>query len=185
MMTETQAECFDDIIAAVNSGQGGAFFVDGVGGGGKTFSYTALLHHVRGQGRIAVAAAFSGVAALLLDGGQTTHKRFGLPVTDSLEEQQSTLSMQDVRAEVLRQSALILWDEACVASRGAVDAVDRLLQDVTGCDRPAGGKVSVLGGDFRQTLPIFRRSTREATVVQILQHSKMWLNKIFGSTGSM
>ena len=160
LMTETQALAFDDIIAAVDSGQGGVFFVDGVGGGGKTFLYTALLHCVRGESQIAVAAAFSGVAALLLKGGQTAHKRFGLPVTDSFEEQHSTLSMQDGRAELLRQSALILWDEACMASRGAVDAVDRLLQDVTECKKPAGGKVWVLGGDLRQTLP------REATVVQ-------------------
>ena len=53
-----------------------------------------------------------------------------------------------------------------MASRGTVDGVDRLLQDVTECKKPAGGKVWVLGGDLRQTLPIFRRSSREATVVQ-------------------
>ena len=53
-----------------------------------------------------------------------------------------------------------------MASRGAIDGVDRLFQDVTECKKPAGGKFWVRGGDLRQTLPTFRCSSREATAVQ-------------------
>ncbi|KAL0021665.1 hypothetical protein WJX77_008631 [Trebouxia sp. C0004] len=51
------------------------FFVDGRGGTGKTFLYRLLLSHVRSQGKIALAVASSGLAALLLPGGRTAHSR--------------------------------------------------------------------------------------------------------------
>lgn len=56
-----------------------AYFVSGAGGTGKTHVYQALLAHVRLGGRIALAVASSGVAALLLGGGTTGHSRFKIP----------------------------------------------------------------------------------------------------------
>ena len=46
-------------------------FVDGPAGTGKTFLYRKVLHYVRATRRIALAVAFSGIAALLLPGGKT------------------------------------------------------------------------------------------------------------------
>ncbi len=45
------------------------FFVDGLGGAGKTFLYNTLLSSVRANNRIALAVASSGIAAFLLEGG--------------------------------------------------------------------------------------------------------------------
>lgn len=56
------------------------FFVDGLGGTRKTFLYKLLLSHVRSQGKIALAVASSGLAALLLPGGRTAHSRFAIPI---------------------------------------------------------------------------------------------------------
>jgi hypothetical protein len=69
--------------------QGNFFFVDGVGGTGKTFTYNALLHAVRAkEGKpVALAAATSGVAAVLLDGGRTAHSLFALPIPISKADQ--------------------------------------------------------------------------------------------------
>nr|GEZ77611.1 hypothetical protein [Tanacetum cinerariifolium]GEZ89933.1 hypothetical protein [Tanacetum cinerariifolium] len=41
-------------------------------------------------------------------------------------------------------------DEASMAKRQAVEAVDRTIQDITGVKLSFGGKIMVLGGDFRQ-----------------------------------
>lgn len=60
--------------------QGRLFFVDGPGGTGKTFVYSLLLDTVRSQGDIAIAVASSGLAALLMPGGRTSHSRFGIPI---------------------------------------------------------------------------------------------------------
>jgi ATP-dependent DNA helicase PIF1 len=41
-----QRRAYEDILAAVDSSDGGVFFVDGPGGTGKTFLYKALLAKV-------------------------------------------------------------------------------------------------------------------------------------------
>ncbi|XP_058177854.1 uncharacterized protein LOC131293814 [Anopheles ziemanni] len=61
---------------------------------------------------------------------------------------------------------MIVWDEASMSSRYALEAVNRTLQDIVGVHRPVGGKVVLLCGDFRQNLPIVPRGTD----VQVVQH---------------
>jgi len=51
----------------------GCFFIDGSDGTEKTFLYNVLLLTVRSSGDIAVAVILSGIAALLMIGGRTTH----------------------------------------------------------------------------------------------------------------
>ncbi len=72
-----QRAVYDNVMAIVDRC---AFFVDGLGGTGKTFIYSCLLSIVRAQGRVAVAVASSSIVALLLDGGRTTHSHFKIPV---------------------------------------------------------------------------------------------------------
>ena len=49
------------------------FFLNAPRGYGKTFLIEALLSAARGLGKIALAVASSGIAAELLEGGQTAH----------------------------------------------------------------------------------------------------------------
>lgn len=48
------------------------------GGTGKTFLLNTLLAEIRSHEDIAIACAFVGVAAVLLEGGTTVHKRFNI-----------------------------------------------------------------------------------------------------------
>nr|GEV12429.1 vacuolar protein sorting-associated protein 36 [Tanacetum cinerariifolium] len=64
-----------------------------------------------------------------------------------------------------------------------VEAVDRTIQDITGVKLSFGGKIIVLGWDFRQVLSVVRRGTRAQIVDSSLRMSplwtvikKMWLN---------
>ncbi|WVZ88627.1 hypothetical protein U9M48_035125 [Paspalum notatum var. saurae] len=50
---------YNEILAVVDSGEGGVFFVDGPGGTGKTFLYKALLATVRGLDYITSRAILS------------------------------------------------------------------------------------------------------------------------------
>ncbi|XP_073301543.1 uncharacterized protein [Primulina huaijiensis] len=138
-----QREAFNIILEYVNSGKQGLFFVHGPGGAGKTFLYRALLANVRSRKMIALATATSGVAASILPGGRTSHSRFKIPI--KLHERSvCTISKQCGLAELLRRARLIIWDEAPMASRLAIEAVDRTLQDIVGIREPFGGKVVVL-----------------------------------------
>jgi hypothetical protein len=149
--------------------------VDGPGGSGKTFLYEALLHFARGEGWPALACAWSGIAATLLEKGRTCHSRFGLPVPLPRDDVTSSISAQSGRAEVLRAARLLLWDEAPMAPKEALAAVDRLLRDLMNTpDVPFGGKILVMGGDFRQVLPVMPHCSREDVVGHSLKESPLW-----------
>ncbi|CAH9053130.1 unnamed protein product [Cuscuta epithymum] len=150
-----QKEAFDVIMSRVYSNKGGVFFVDGPGGTGKTFLYRCLLSKVRSNHDIALATATSGVAASLLPGGRTAHSRFKIPI--NIEDRfVCSIGKQSAEATLIRDSKLILWDEATMANRRTVENVDTTLRDITNSDNLFGDKVMVFGGDFRQTLPVIR-----------------------------
>ena len=46
-------------------------------------------------------------------------------------------------------------------NKQAIEALDRMLQDVNDSKSPFGGKVIVFSGDFRQVLPVIPKSKRD------------------------
>ena len=64
-----QQSAFDKIVDAVENKTGQTFFLHGPGGTGKTYVYNTLCYFLRGQGKIVLCVASSGIAALLLIGG--------------------------------------------------------------------------------------------------------------------
>ena len=172
-----QRRVIDEVRRAVDNPEDFAlprvFFVDGPGGTGKTFLENALLDGVRGQGKVALAMAFSGIAAQLLVGGRTSHSRTKCPL-HLHEDTICNMVKQSDEAAILREAALIIWDEASMIHRYMLEAVDRLLRDVTDIDNPFGGKTILLAGDFRQVLPIVSRGTRADISGIVLSRSPLW-----------
>jgi hypothetical protein len=119
-----QRAVYDNVMAAVNHS---AFFVDGLGGTGKTFLYSCLLSTVRAQGWVAIVVASFGIAALLLDGGRTAHSRFKIPVQGLNSTSTCYISRDSELATLLQAVALIVWDEAVMMHRHVFEAVNRSL----------------------------------------------------------
>jgi PIF1-like helicase/Helitron helicase-like domain at N-terminus len=170
---EEQLSVFNEIMEHVTDKKAGVFFIDGPGGTGKTYLYKALLAAVRSLKLIALATATSGAAANNMPGGRTAHSRFKIPIKLDCKSV-CTISKQSATAELLRRAALIIWDEASMSKRQAIEALDRTLQDITGCNQLFGAKVIVFGGDFRQVLPVIRRGTRAEIVDSTLPMSPLW-----------
>ncbi|KAG5520326.1 hypothetical protein RHGRI_033033 [Rhododendron griersonianum] len=168
-----QKSAYDIILDQVSSNVNGLFFIDGPGGTGKTHLYRALLATIRSKGMIAIATATSGVAASIMPGGRTSHSRFKIPI-DGNESSVCNIPKQSGTAELLRLAKLIIWDEAPMAKRWAIEALDRSLRDIMSNDVLFGGKVIVFGGDFRQVLPVVPRGTRVETVNASLVMSYLW-----------
>jgi ATP-dependent DNA helicase PIF1 len=61
-----QMAAYKTIMSTVDSPNGGVFFIDGLGGTGKTFLHRVLLGTVQSQDKIAVATATPGVAASIM-----------------------------------------------------------------------------------------------------------------------
>jgi len=94
----------------VTNKEGKLFFVYGSGGTGKTFVWTTLLSHLRGQSKIVLAVASSGIASLLLLSGRTAHSRFKIPI-DLHDESIYNITQQMKVAELVCKANLIIWDE--------------------------------------------------------------------------
>ncbi|KAF8093647.1 hypothetical protein N665_0381s0007 [Sinapis alba] len=186
-MTYEQRKIYDQIIAAVNKGEGGMFFVSGFGGTGKTFLWKLLSAAIRSRGDIVLNVASSGIASLLLQGGRTAHSRFGIPLNPD-EFSSCTMKHGTDQANLVKASSLIIWDEAPMMSKHCFEALDRSLSDIVGKHdtQPFGGKVIVFGGDFRQVLPVINGAGRAEIVMASLNSSYLWEHcKVLNLTKNM
>ncbi|PWZ58852.1 ATP-dependent DNA helicase PIF4 [Zea mays] len=173
-LNEEQKSAYEKILSVVDTSNGGVFFVDGPGGTGKTYLYKALLAVLRSQDKIAVATATSGVAASIMPGGRTAHSRFKIPLTID-DGAICTFTKQSGTSKLLQKASLIIWDEASMAKRQSIEALDNSMRDIMGRpDLPFGGKTIVFGGDFRQVLPVVRKGSRAQIVAASLRSSYLW-----------
>jgi hypothetical protein len=190
-LNSNQRNAFDSIIESVDKNLGKLIFVDGYGGTGKTYLWKAITTKLRSEGKIVLAVASSGIAALLLQGGRTAHSRFHIPLI--LTEQSTCDIKQGTHlAELINKTSLILWDEAPMANKICFEALDRTLRDIlrnkneNSSKKPFGGMTVVLGGDFRQILPVLPKGKRHNIVGASIKRSYLWQHfKILKLTENM
>ena len=178
-LNQGQRNAFTQIISAVNEDKGGFFFVYGFGGTGKTFLWNALASTLRGEGKIVLTVASSGIAATLLPGGRTAHSRFAIPLQTS-ETSFCNIKKKSPLSELLRSTSLIIWDEAPMVHKHCMEALDRTLKDIMQSTNIFGGICVVMGGDFRQILPVIPKGSRASIVDSCISSSTLWKKcKIF------
>ena len=178
-MTDEQKQVYDKIMARVVAKEPGLFFLYGYDGTGKTFIWRALSSAIRSRKEIVLTVASSGIAALLIPGGRTTNSRFGIPI---IVDEISTCGIHpnNPLAQLICKASLIIWDEAPMMHKHCFEALDRSLRDILRVqnggrtDIPFGGKVVVLGGDFRQILPVIPKATRQEVVNSSINSSFLW-----------
>ncbi|KYN07868.1 ATP-dependent DNA helicase PIF1, partial [Cyphomyrmex costatus] len=174
-LNNKQKEIVDVILESLdkNISEKHCFYINGPGGSGKTFLYTTIYYLAKIRNKRVCTMAFTGIAATLLPHGKTVHKTFGLPVPLFVDST-SGIKIQSKEAQYLKEIDIFIWDEAPMSPRYALEIVDRTLRDLTGKNLPFGGKVIVLGGDFRQLLPIKAHSTRSEIVNLTIKFSSLW-----------
>ncbi|VDP22366.1 unnamed protein product [Heligmosomoides polygyrus] len=116
--------------------------------------------------------AWTGIVANLLPAGRTVNSAFKLIVAN--QNRSSSVKRQQKEARMLMETEAIIWDEISMASKGAFEAVDSLLRDLMQNDRPFCGKLIIVGGDFRQTLPIVEHGGRNEVVETCVNRSALW-----------
>ncbi|XP_026432467.1 ATP-dependent DNA helicase PIF1-like [Papaver somniferum] len=136
-------------MGAIERKESKVFFIDGPGGTRNTYLYRSILATVRENGGIALATTTSGIAATMIPGGRTSHSRFQLPMTPTSTSTCRT-KKQTEEAKLLRRATVLMWDEATMAHRYSLEEFDRTMTDITGIAEPFGGKILIMGDDFRQ-----------------------------------
>ncbi|XP_071713076.1 uncharacterized protein [Rutidosis leptorrhynchoides] len=146
-----QLSIYQQVITAVTQKTGGLFFLYGSG----------------------------GIASLLLPGGRTAHSRFVIPL-ELMENSTCGIKQNTHLAALMQEARLIIWDEAPMTQRFASEALDKTLRDILGTkdDRNRGklfgGMPILLGGDFRQILPVIPKGKRQEVVQACINRSDLW-----------
>lgn len=138
---------------------GGCCFIDGRAGRGKTFLIGTMCDRIREDERIVCVTGTAALSVIHYERGRTTHSAFGIPVQESDMGLASKVNPQSGRAEPLRQASLLISEELPMAKKAVVECADQLLQDIMGNYLPFGGKLFIGLGDFRQVVPVLRRSS--------------------------
>ncbi|KIJ12618.1 hypothetical protein PAXINDRAFT_82616, partial [Paxillus involutus ATCC 200175] len=102
-----QRNAYDAIYDSVQRQAGITFFVHGPGGTGKTFLYNTLCCALRGQGKVVLCIASSGIASLLLIGGRTAHSRFKIPL-QLFENSTCGISKGTLLAQLIQAADVII-----------------------------------------------------------------------------
>ncbi len=126
-----------------------------------------------------LAVASLGIASLLLLGGRIAHSRFKIPI-DLHDKSTCNITQQVKVAKLVRKADVIIWDEASMMhaklSKLLITPLRDLMQlnDAHANKKIFGGKTVVLGGDFRQILPIVPKGGREDIVSVSLPRLHLW-----------
>ena len=175
LLNDEQMHAFRRITEGIRNDPTTAhYFLNGPAGTGKTFLYCVLCHYFRTQRKIVLCIASSGVAALLLPGSRTSHSTLKIPI--KIDENSTCYMPKDgILAELLKEVALIVWDEVPMQHKHCFGAVNRSLGDIRKNEEALFGGIPVLlGGDFAQTTPVVPRGSRALQVNASIRSWEFW-----------
>ena len=89
-------------------------------------------------------------------------------------ELHSRVMLRSGKANYLKGLDLIVWEELPMSNKACVECASKLMQDITGCSEPFGGKVVVALGDFHQVTPVVKDGGSSATFDASIRSSRLW-----------
>ncbi|GKC92712.1 ATP-dependent DNA helicase PIF1-like protein [Tanacetum coccineum] len=141
-----QKGIYSTVIDAVENNKGGMFFIYSYGGTEKTYLYKTMSAALRSKGDIVLNVASSGIEALLLEGGRTTHSCFDIPI-NVVEDSMCHIATDSDLVDLICKANLIICDEAPMINRHCYEAFDKTLRDICRTD-PSVASDKVFGGKF-------------------------------------
>jgi hypothetical protein len=139
----------------------------------REFAANCIMNEIRMSNMVVLACASSGIAATVLKGGSTAHNKFQLPI-DLNEDSSCDVRDGTDRHKLIFDSKLVVWDEAPMMHRFAVNAVDKMFRRVKQLEKPFGGVTVVFMGDWRQTLPVVPLASKEQKIAATLLFADCW-----------
>src|SRR6202453_3604020 len=147
LFNNEQQAAYDAFMYSINHKKGKAFFLHSAGGSGKTFVCNTVASTVHSNEHVALAVASSAVAAQILELGCTCHSRFKIPIPIH-KSSTCRIEKHGELAEIIRQTDVIIHDEAPMQHCHCIEALNRTLQDIRNDARLFEGITMLFGGDF-------------------------------------
>jgi hypothetical protein len=145
---------------------------------GKTFLYNTLIAWAKSQKKTFKACASTGIAATLLINGATVHSSFWVPINIK-KDSKPKIDAQKEYAQKIRDAAFIIIDEVSMLHTDVLSYVDRLLRDIAPEGQrhiPFGGKVVILGGDWKQLMPVEEGAGELGQIAASIHESPLFRN---------
>ncbi|KAJ3502534.1 hypothetical protein NLJ89_g8845 [Agrocybe chaxingu] len=128
-LNQEQRAAYDAVLHSMENDIAKLFFLNGPGGTCKTYVYNTICYKLRSEHMIVLVVASSGIAALLIVGGRTAHSTFKIPINLTAESL-CNIPKNSQQAELLQRTNLIIWDEARMQHRHAIEALDKTMHDI-------------------------------------------------------
>ncbi|XP_035845357.1 uncharacterized protein LOC118491583 [Helianthus annuus] len=141
-LTVEQKNVYETVMNAFAKGIGGLYFIYGYGGTGKTFLWKTFAAALRSKGEVVLNVASSGIALLLLDGGRTAHSRFVIPININ-EDSICSIEPNSKLGGLIKETKLIIWDEAPMTHKHCFEALDRTMRDIACSSNPRMQKKAI------------------------------------------
>ncbi|KAL7291672.1 hypothetical protein TKK_0014707 [Trichogramma kaykai] len=149
MLTVNQKIIFEEISKYMEDpNRDRCIFIDGPGGSGKSFLINCVIDYLLKTAVSVLPVAWTGIASNLLRHGRTSHIASKLP----LDINENTVCNVTPNSKY----------------------VDGLMKDINNNDKTFGGKIIIVSGDFRQTLPIVRHGSRTQVIENCIKKSHLW-----------
>ena len=110
-----------------------------------------------------------------MEGGKTAHSLFKTPL-GLFNDSVCRIPVDSDLAKMIHQTDFIILDEEVMAHKHIFLAIDRIFRDILSQkdknlkNIQFGGIKMLFGGDFRQTIPVTKRTNRLAIVLLLLLH---------------
>ncbi|KAI1723257.1 PIF1-like helicase domain-containing protein [Ditylenchus destructor] len=151
----------------------GALCIDGPGGSGKTYTYTALCHYFRSTGINYKTSSWMGIAANLLPDGTTVHRTLGLPLNMD-DYSTCRAKINNKLGQELKGTDVLIIDEISMVPKRVMKEIDRVLKELMENENVFGGKIVIIGGDFRQCLPVEKKVPKSVIISSSVRRSELW-----------
>jgi len=139
----------------------------------KLILCNTIISKFRFDKHIVLAVALSGITSLLLPDGKTAHLVFKITLQPN-ETSVCFFDKRSERAELIRETKLIIWDEAPMMNQLAFKAVNHRVKDICDSENAFGYKLVVFEGDFKQILPVVTHGSRESIVAATVHQASFW-----------
>ncbi len=148
---------------------GANVYLTGEPGSGKTHTINEYITWLRAHGIEPSITAATGIAATHV-GGQTLHSWSGIGINESLSSAEvDRIAGKEHVARRIQKAKVLIIEEVSMLSAATFEMADAVCREVRRVEKPFGGLIVVLVGDFFQLPPVSRG--REAAFAYT---SRLW-----------